>query len=67
MSFVNKTFIVKSLFTGTELDERDKDAVTTIKSDIPFGEMPRATGKYRNIQENSSILVGLHEIANSMS
>ena len=45
MSFVNKTFIVKSLYTGTNLDERDKDVVTTIKSDIPFGEMPRATGK----------------------
>ena len=53
VSFVNKTFIVKSLYIGTDLDERDKDAATS-------GEMPRVTGKYMNSQENSSILVCLH-------
>ena len=54
IAFLTKTCILKSL--GTDLDERDKDATTTIKSDILVEEIPRATGKYK--QSKSSINIG---------
>ena len=43
LQFYTKTCILKSL--GTDLDERDKDATTTIESDILVEVMPRASGK----------------------